>query len=313
MLIFIHDGWQIVISLKNGVVQDRYLWGAKQDELLCSNSAWTLTDHLGTIRDIVDGDKVSHFEYNAFGRMLEKAGDADCRFKYTGKFYDDVVDLQWNINRWYDPKVGRWASEDPIGFEANDGNLYRYVLNASILKTDPSGLLIWSTFDTDTSVSQPFKVTQYWNSWEYTEKHKCRDAETALMNALLGAVGYVFAKSPGATITFAVGAGFCECEAQIRYKRYKGHEWYGKWSVGWSLIQGYVYDYYYRSSGPTVYGAYAMEWNMYYKNKYGGTWLDNGWQTMSLTSATEAEVKESAEWYQWPTYSPNAWTGWISP
>ncbi len=61
--IFVHDDWQVVMSFKNGEVQGRYLWGVKQDELLCSNSAWTLTDHLGTIRDIVDGDKVSHFEY----------------------------------------------------------------------------------------------------------------------------------------------------------------------------------------------------------------------------------------------------------
>ncbi len=33
--IIIHDGWQIVMRLKNGAVENRYLWGAKQDELLC--------------------------------------------------------------------------------------------------------------------------------------------------------------------------------------------------------------------------------------------------------------------------------------
>jgi uncharacterized protein RhaS with RHS repeats len=40
----------------------------------------------------------------------------------------------------YDPKIGRWISEDPVGFQAADANLYRYVRNNSINATDPSGL-----------------------------------------------------------------------------------------------------------------------------------------------------------------------------
>jgi uncharacterized protein RhaS with RHS repeats len=36
--------------------------------------------------------------------------------------------------------VGRWLSEDPIGFSAGDHNLYRYVANAATNATDPSGL-----------------------------------------------------------------------------------------------------------------------------------------------------------------------------
>jgi hypothetical protein len=40
----------------------------------------------------------------------------------------------------YDPTIGRWISEDPIGFEAADPNLYRYVHNDPITKADPSGL-----------------------------------------------------------------------------------------------------------------------------------------------------------------------------
>ncbi len=138
---FVHDGWQIVMSLKDGAVRDRYLWGAKQDELLCKNDEWILGDHLNTVRDVVksDGSVVKHLEYNAFGQMLEKTGESDCRFKYTGKFYDDVTELQWNINRWYDPSVGRWISEDPIGFAGKDANLARYVGSNPLSKLDPNG------------------------------------------------------------------------------------------------------------------------------------------------------------------------------
>ncbi len=40
----------------------------------------------------------------------------------------------------YDPTVGRWLSQDPIGFQAGDPNLYRYVGNSPTNFTDPSGL-----------------------------------------------------------------------------------------------------------------------------------------------------------------------------
>jgi hypothetical protein len=41
----------------------------------------------------------------------------------------------------YDPSIGRWLEEDPIGFEGGDSNLNRYVGNDPVNATDPSGLL----------------------------------------------------------------------------------------------------------------------------------------------------------------------------
>jgi hypothetical protein len=44
--------------------------------------------------------------------------------------------------RYYDPGVGRFISEDPIGFDGGDTNLYRYVGNSPLNYTDPSGLIL---------------------------------------------------------------------------------------------------------------------------------------------------------------------------
>ena len=44
------------------------------------------------------------------------------------------------LHRWYDAGVGRWLSQDPIGFAAGDANLYRYVGNGATNWVDPSGL-----------------------------------------------------------------------------------------------------------------------------------------------------------------------------
>jgi hypothetical protein len=40
----------------------------------------------------------------------------------------------------YHPGLGRFVSRDPIGFEAGDANLYRYVGNGTVDSTDPPGL-----------------------------------------------------------------------------------------------------------------------------------------------------------------------------
>ncbi len=42
--------------------------------------------------------------------------------------------------RWLAVGTGRWLSEDPLRFGADDFNLYRYVGNEPVARRDPSGL-----------------------------------------------------------------------------------------------------------------------------------------------------------------------------
>lgn len=44
--------------------------------------------------------------------------------------------------RFYNPMSGRWISPDPLGYDAVDPNLYRYVRNNPINAVDPSGLIL---------------------------------------------------------------------------------------------------------------------------------------------------------------------------
>ena len=167
--VFIQDGNQIALQFdKTGTaaaatsdLSHRYLWGPAVDEILADEAVnsgadqtpgtaddvlWTLTDHLNTVRDLAefDGDDTTienHREFDAFGNLESETNSAiDCIFAFTARLYDETTDLQNNLNRWYDASVGRWLSEDPIGFAAEDANLYRYVGNSTVNDVDPLGL-----------------------------------------------------------------------------------------------------------------------------------------------------------------------------
>ena len=47
-------------------------------------------------------------------------GILSTRYLWTGREFEILTGLQYNRNRWYDPALGRWMSEDPIGFAGGD-------------------------------------------------------------------------------------------------------------------------------------------------------------------------------------------------
>lgn len=98
------------------------------------------------VRDLVNDAGVlqNHKSYDAFGNVTAETNTVvDTAFGFTGKLFDDATAQQWNLNRWYDAKVGRWLTEDPIGFEGGDINLFRYVSNEVTYAIDPTGEIAW--------------------------------------------------------------------------------------------------------------------------------------------------------------------------
>jgi RHS repeat-associated protein len=160
--VFVYDGSEIVLQFEGtggeglgaSDLSHRYLWGPAIDQILANEQVdetlgtpervlWGLSDHQGTIRDVVDntGTAVDHRVFNSFGEMTHESATAtDFLFAYTGRMLDKTTGLQNNLNRWYDPATGRWVSQDPIGFLAGDANLYRYVGNSATNCVDPTGL-----------------------------------------------------------------------------------------------------------------------------------------------------------------------------
>lgn len=146
---FVYNGAQTWADLDAaGTVAARYLYGEGLDQLLArfrpgEGTSWYLTDHLGTVRDIANalGQIVDHLEYDSFGNVLSETNSAlGDRFRFTAREFDAETGLYYYRARYFDPRTGRFISEDPLSFAAGDPNLYRYVANNPLQFVDPIGL-----------------------------------------------------------------------------------------------------------------------------------------------------------------------------
>ncbi|PYS72978.1 MAG: hypothetical protein DMF69_06190 [Acidobacteria bacterium] len=143
---FVYDGEDVIEDLDtSGTALTRYLNGPGTDNKLrqidvsSGTNYYFLADHLGSTRALTDasGDVVEQLSYDSFGKS---GGSAITPFDYTGRERDGVTGLLYYRARWYDPNIGRFISEDPIGFAAGDVNLYSYVGQNPLSFRDPSGL-----------------------------------------------------------------------------------------------------------------------------------------------------------------------------
>ncbi len=55
-------------------------------------------------------------------------------------YYDDPDIVEQYVRARYDPGTARWLGQDPVGVDAGDPNLYRYVKNVTTSRFDASGL-----------------------------------------------------------------------------------------------------------------------------------------------------------------------------
>ncbi|WP_055324663.1 RHS repeat-associated core domain-containing protein [Ralstonia solanacearum] len=102
------------------------------------------TDLVGAPLEVTDeaGDLVWAGRYGAWGKV-ERGEDSrltpriEQPLRYAGQYADEGTGLHYNTFRYYDPDVGRFISQDPIGHLGGE-NLYAYGANPTGW-TDPWG------------------------------------------------------------------------------------------------------------------------------------------------------------------------------
>lgn len=108
------------------------------------------TDYLGTPNQITNlqGKSVWQAHYSPFGLATINTEDVsssgsstlvELNIRFPGQYYDVETGLHYNWHRYYDPKIGRYITSDPLGLAAGM-NTYGYVGGNPVNYFDPDGL-----------------------------------------------------------------------------------------------------------------------------------------------------------------------------
>jgi RHS repeat-associated protein len=158
--LFIWDGTELVqernvTSATNytagGTVSRTHYYGGFVDG---TKNYQTTTDHLGNVREVIAanaaagtlGSVVARYDYSAYQKPVKVSGTTvNASLLINSRYYHhEASGLELALYRAYDPELGRWISEDPLG-EEGGLNLYGYVGNNPLMGVDPLGLISWTS------------------------------------------------------------------------------------------------------------------------------------------------------------------------
>ena len=106
------------------------------------------TDHLNTPRKIAQpstGTLAWRYDADPFGTVAPNQNPAGLgtfvyNLRFSGQYYQAETGLNQNVNRDYDPLIGKYDQSDPIGLRGGI-NTYAYVGDNPVGRRDPLGLL----------------------------------------------------------------------------------------------------------------------------------------------------------------------------
>jgi RHS repeat-associated protein len=139
---------------------------AKANELQVS---FFVTDHAGTPTKLIDerGDSLWEAEPDDWAAVQNEEG-ARQPIRFQGQWLDEESGFYYNRHRYYDPRQGRYITQDPIGFMGGV-NTYGYPVNP-ISNIDPKGLtaleLTLAAFAVDVATPEPSDLVIWkWLGW----------------------------------------------------------------------------------------------------------------------------------------------------
>ncbi len=143
---YLYDGVNILETTdQSGNVLTRYVDSLNVDEPLSEVNSGTTSyyeqDGLGSVGSLsnASGALANTYTYDSYGKLTASTGTLANPFRHTARESDTETGYYYYRHRYYDPNIGRFLSEDPLGFESGS-NFYVYVSNDPATFFDPSGL-----------------------------------------------------------------------------------------------------------------------------------------------------------------------------
>ena len=134
------DGADVIADISGESIKT-FVRGAELEFLKTSDGAtqeYMTSYPRGDVRYLISQDgTVNDYTYTAYGEKVGTNDNSVNPFGYCGEYFDAETDLVYLRNRYYDPQMHRFITEDP----AKDGvNWYAYCNGNPVMFTDPWGL-----------------------------------------------------------------------------------------------------------------------------------------------------------------------------
>src|SRR5712691_9876552 len=153
----IYDGWNLIGEYQptSTTPLNAYLYGAAGlvKLMTASSSFYYYQDASGCTSHLADntGHLVEWYRYDLQGTPIFynssnsqlPSSNYGIRHLFTGQQWYSDIGLYDLRNRFYSPDMGRFLQADPIGFNGDATNLYRYCGNNPLVYADPAGLYNW--------------------------------------------------------------------------------------------------------------------------------------------------------------------------
>jgi|GEM_PF-1196244 len=144
---YYYDGQNVIIEAENGSLKYRNIYGMNQisRQDTAGNVNYYLYNGHGDVVKTVDsaGNVMNSYEYDIYGKVISSLENGIPNpMRYAGQMYDSESGLYYLRARYYDPRVGRFISEDTNKGDINNPsslNLYTYCYNNPLKYVDPSG------------------------------------------------------------------------------------------------------------------------------------------------------------------------------
>ena len=173
--VYAYDGANVIEETDaNGTVVARYAQGMGIDEPLAmlrgGATSFYNADGLGSITSLANGagTLAQTYTYDSFGKQMASSGSLTNPFQYTGREFDPETGLYYYRARYYNPSIGRFISEDPIGLWGGV-NFYGYTRNNPLRYRDPFGLItrLITTYDSGFGSHSALQISNKNGDWLY--------------------------------------------------------------------------------------------------------------------------------------------------